>query len=81
MAKDVVLSEKPVITSANDDLEPTLLDDLIKHIGTLASVYHKRPEVCWCATFCDADRLFVREGVVLFFGAVWCCLCARCLLK
>ncbi len=44
VAKDVVLSEKPVISSANDDLEPALLDDLIRYIGTLSSVYHKRPE-------------------------------------
>lgn len=42
-AKDVVLAEKPLISEETDLLEPTLLDELICHIGTLASVYHKPP--------------------------------------
>nr|XP_061801080.1 AP-2 complex subunit beta isoform X3 [Nerophis lumbriciformis] len=42
-AKEVVLSEKPLISEETDLIEPTLLDELICHIGSLASVYHKPP--------------------------------------
>ena len=42
-AKEVVLAEKPLISEETDLLEPTLLDELIAHIGSLASVYHKPP--------------------------------------
>ncbi|KAI5718697.1 hypothetical protein M8J77_025474 [Diaphorina citri] len=42
-AKEVVLAEKPLISEETDLLEPTLLDDLICHISSLASVYHKPP--------------------------------------
>ncbi|EHB05111.1 AP-2 complex subunit beta [Heterocephalus glaber] len=42
-AKEVVLSEKPLISEETDLIEPTLLDELICHIGSLASVYHKSP--------------------------------------
>ncbi|KAM6556688.1 hypothetical protein CsatB_003707 [Cannabis sativa] len=43
-AKDVVLAEKPVITDDSNQLEPTLLDELLANIATLSSVYHKPPE-------------------------------------
>jgi len=39
----VVLAEKPLIAEETDLLEPTLLDELICHIASLASVYHKPP--------------------------------------
>jgi len=42
-AKDVVLAEKPLISEETDLIEPTLLDELICHIASLASVYHKPP--------------------------------------
>jgi len=42
-AKNVVLAEKPLIAEETDLLEPTLLDELICHISSLASVYHKPP--------------------------------------
>ncbi|VVC32529.1 Armadillo-type fold,Beta-adaptin appendage, C-terminal subdomain,Clathrin/coatomer adaptor, adaptin- [Cinara cedri] len=42
-AKDVVLAEKPLISEETDLLEPTLLDELVCHISSLASVYHKPP--------------------------------------
>merc|ERR1740129_1862369 len=42
-AKDVVLAEEPLIAEETDLLEPTLLDELICHIASLASVYHKPP--------------------------------------
>ncbi|CAH2294998.1 AP-1 complex subunit beta-1 isoform X2 [Pelobates cultripes] len=42
-AKEVVLAEKPLISEETDLIEPTLLEELICYIGTLASVYHKPP--------------------------------------
>lgn len=42
-AKEVVLAEKPLIAEETDLLEPSLLDELVCHIGSLASVYHKPP--------------------------------------
>ncbi|KAI4347757.1 hypothetical protein L6164_008540 [Bauhinia variegata] len=43
-AKDVVLAEKPVITDDSNQLEPSLLDELLANIATLSSVYHKPPD-------------------------------------
>lgn len=39
----MVLADKPLISEETDLLEPTLLDELICHISSLASVYHKPP--------------------------------------
>ncbi|KAJ3691718.1 hypothetical protein LUZ61_020882 [Rhynchospora tenuis] len=44
-AKDIVLAEKPVISDDSNQLEPSLLDELLANIATLSSVYHKPPEV------------------------------------
>lgn len=44
-AKDVVLAEKPVISDDSNQLDPSLLDELLGNISTLSSVYHKPPEV------------------------------------
>ena len=38
-----MLAEKPLISEETDLIEPTLLDELICHIASLASVYHKPP--------------------------------------
>jgi len=43
-AKAVVLADKPLITDTTSQLDDQLLNDLIPHISTLASVYHKPPE-------------------------------------
>lgn len=43
-ARAVVLSEKPEIGDDTVAMEPSLLDELISQIGTLASIYHKPPE-------------------------------------
>jgi len=43
-AKDVVLAEKPVISDDSNQLDPSLLDELLANISTLSSVYHKPPE-------------------------------------
>eukprot|EP00276_Gloeochaete_wittrockiana_P004635 CAMPEP_0184659200 /NCGR_PEP_ID=MMETSP0308-20130426/28715_1 /TAXON_ID=38269 /ORGANISM="Gloeochaete witrockiana, Strain SAG 46.84" /LENGTH=861 /DNA_ID=CAMNT_0027098849 /DNA_START=272 /DNA_END=2857 /DNA_ORIENTATION=- len=40
-AKSVVLGDKPVISDDTNLLDPSLLDDLISQMGTLASVFHK----------------------------------------
>ena len=42
-AKQVVLSEKPLISEETDLLEPSLLEELLSQIASLASVYHKPP--------------------------------------
>ncbi|VDD74271.1 unnamed protein product [Mesocestoides corti] len=43
VAKEVVLAEKPLISEETDLLEPSLLDELICNLGSLASVYHQPP--------------------------------------
>eukprot|EP00002_Diphylleia_rotans_P012751 TRINITY_DN2492_c0_g1_i1.p1 TRINITY_DN2492_c0_g1~~TRINITY_DN2492_c0_g1_i1.p1 ORF type:complete len:901 (+),score=230.67 TRINITY_DN2492_c0_g1_i1:66-2768(+) len=43
-ARAVVRCEKPVITDDTNVIESSLLDDLVQHLSTLASVYHRRPE-------------------------------------
>jgi len=44
MAKQVVLSERPTIADDSFACQPRILDRLVSHIGTLASVYHALPE-------------------------------------
>ena len=43
-AKAVVLADKPTITDDTGQLAPDILDALLKHLSTLASVYHRLPE-------------------------------------
>lgn len=56
-AKDVVLAEKPVISDDASTLEPALLNLLLGHISSLASVYHKPPD-----TFVSRQRLAVQRA-------------------
>lgn len=42
--KNIILSEKPPITTTIQSLPPQLLDRLLGELSTLASVYHKPPE-------------------------------------
>lgn len=42
--KNIVLSEKPAITTTIPSLPPSLLERLLTELSTLASVYHKPPE-------------------------------------
>ncbi|KAF2640406.1 AP-1 complex subunit beta-1 [Massarina eburnea CBS 473.64] len=44
IAKAIVLSDKPAITSTIKSLPPQLLDQLLAELSSLASVYHKPPE-------------------------------------
>lgn len=39
-----MLAEKPVISDDSNQIDPTLLDELLANIATLSSVYHKPPE-------------------------------------
>ncbi|XP_013383194.1 AP-1 complex subunit beta-1 isoform X1 [Lingula anatina] len=55
-AKEVVLAEKPLISEETDLIEPTLLDELICHIASLASVYHKPP-----SAFVEGGRVASRR--------------------
>lgn len=43
-AKDVVLAEKPTISDEASGLDGPLLDELLRNVATLSSVYHKPPE-------------------------------------
>ncbi|KAF8628446.1 hypothetical protein AX15_003961 [Amanita polypyramis BW_CC] len=43
-AKEIVLSEKPAITTDSDKMDRGALDQLLLHTGTLGSIYHKNPE-------------------------------------
>jgi len=42
-AKQVVLAEKPNISDDTFSLDPSVLDELISHLSTLAAIYHKPP--------------------------------------
>lgn len=55
-AKDVVLAEKPVITDDSNQLDPTLLDELLANIATLSSVYHKPPDAFVTRVLSSAQR-------------------------
>lgn len=46
VAGEVVLAEKPAITTDADRMDRGALDQLLLHAGTLGSIYHKNPEVC-----------------------------------
>lgn len=44
-AGEIVLAEKPAITTDSDRMDRGALDQLLLHTGTLGSIYHKNPEV------------------------------------
>jgi len=46
VAGEIVLAEKPPITTDSDRMDRGALDQLLLHTGTLSSIYHKNPEVC-----------------------------------
>ncbi|CED84504.1 vesicle-mediated transport-related protein [Phaffia rhodozyma] len=43
-ARDIVLAEKPPISTETDRMDRGLLDQLLMHTGTLSSIYHKSPQ-------------------------------------
>lgn len=46
VAGEIVLAEKPAITTDADRMDRGALDQLLLHTATLGSIYHKNPEVC-----------------------------------
>ncbi|WWC69307.1 uncharacterized protein I206_103245 [Kwoniella pini CBS 10737] len=42
-ARDIVLSDKPVISTETDRMDKGMLDQLLLQTGTLGSIYHKNP--------------------------------------
>ncbi|KAL1895816.1 beta-adaptin [Ceratocystis pirilliformis] len=44
VAKNIILSQKPAISTTMTSLPPNLLEQLLSELSTLASVYHKPPE-------------------------------------
>ncbi|TCD69745.1 hypothetical protein EIP91_006512 [Steccherinum ochraceum] len=44
LAGEIVLAEKPAITTDSDRMDRGALDQLLLHTGTLGSIYHKNPE-------------------------------------
>lgn len=46
VAREIVLADKPPITTDADRMDRGALDQLLLHTGTLGSIYHKNPEVC-----------------------------------
>ncbi|XAO22694.1 hypothetical protein I312_101467 [Cryptococcus bacillisporus CA1280] len=42
-ARDIVLAEKPAISTETDRMDKGMLDQLLLHTGTLGSIYHKNP--------------------------------------
>ena len=44
-AGEIVLTERPAISTDIDRMERGALDQLLLHTGTLGSIYHKNPEV------------------------------------
>eukprot|EP00771_Trimastix_marina_P001018 gnl/Trimastix_PCT/2062.p1 GENE.gnl/Trimastix_PCT/2062~~gnl/Trimastix_PCT/2062.p1 ORF type:complete len:857 (+),score=356.29 gnl/Trimastix_PCT/2062:188-2758(+) len=56
-ARDVVLVEKPPISSETTTLARQLIDELVPHMATLASVFHKPP-----SAFVSSSKLAVPRG-------------------
>ncbi|RKP10901.1 Clathrin/coatomer adaptor, adaptin-like protein [Thamnocephalis sphaerospora] len=51
-AKSIILSEKPDISPEADRMDPAMLEELLLHIASLSSIYHKPP-----ATFISGAKL------------------------
>jgi len=44
VAGEIILADKPAITTDSDRMDRGALDQLLLHTGTLGSIYHKNPE-------------------------------------
>lgn len=51
-----MLAEKPVITDDSNQLDSSLLDELLANIATLSSVYHKPPDAFVTRVVSSAQR-------------------------
>ena len=58
LAGEIVLAEKPAITTDSDRMDRGALDQLLLHTGTLSSIYHKNPEVGSSAIKTDNSTYF-----------------------
>lgn len=56
-AKTVVLAEKPTISDDTGMYDPNFLEELLAHVASLSSVYHKPPE-----TFVNKTRIALGAG-------------------
>ncbi|RUS21377.1 hypothetical protein BC937DRAFT_92866 [Endogone sp. FLAS-F59071] len=68
-AKAVVLSEKPHISTETDNMEPALLDELLLHVASLASIYHKSPTTFihhYKPRFLIPSPVLRREGAAVY---------------
>ncbi len=52
-----MLAEKPIIAGDQEGMEPSLLEELLGELGSLASVYHKPS-----STFVSRSRLAVQKA-------------------
>ncbi len=43
-AREIVLAEKPPISTETDRMDRVLLDQLLLHAGTLSSIFHRQPQ-------------------------------------
>jgi hypothetical protein len=60
VAAEIVLAEKPAITTDSDRMDRGALDQLLLHTGTLGSIYHKNPEVTAPGIFRSSLQLMLR---------------------
>jgi AP-2 complex subunit beta-1 len=57
VAGEIVLADKPAITTDSDRMDRGALDQLLLHTGTLGSIYHKNPEVSVITKCCKSSQL------------------------
>lgn len=68
VAGEIVLAEKPAITTDSDRMDRGALDQLLLHTGSLGSIYHKNPEVSRRSFFgstrhfADLAQTFIRNA-------------------
>jgi hypothetical protein len=65
VAKAVVLAEKPPIDHDSATVSETLLDELIGHIGSLASVYHISPSLLGSSSKGYISQVDLKVDIVL----------------
>lgn len=75
-AKNVVLAEKPPITTTIQSLPPALLNQLLYQLSTLSSVYHKPPEQFVGQGKYGADA--VQKAAIEYVSPEECSYLSRC---
>lgn len=68
VAGEIVLSEKPPITTDSDRMDRGALDQLLLHTGTLGSIYHKNPEA---SSPLSATRLIAERSTDIHSKRSW----------